>query len=108
MIEIRNEGPGDQAAIQHLNEAAFEDESEAAIVDKLRASCGDYVSFVAVDQGIVVGHILFTPITIDRSDSVGMGLAPMAVLPSHQKKDIGSQLVRHGIEHLNQTGCRCA
>ena len=105
MIEIHKEGPCDQAAIHHLNEVAFEDGAEAAVVDKLRASCGNYVSFVAVDQGTVVGHILFTPVTIDNSNSIGMGLAPMAVLPSHQRKGIGSQLVLHGIGHLHQTGC---
>ncbi len=105
MIEIRTEESSDQFAIHHLNEAAFENGPEAAAVDKLRASCDSYVSFVAVDQGTVVGHILFTPVTIDNSDLVGMGLAPMAVLPSRQRKGIGSQLVQHGIGHLHQVGC---
>jgi putative acetyltransferase len=53
----------------------------------------------------VIGHILFTPVTVDGSNTVGMGLAPMAVLPSQQRKGIGSQLVRHGLDHLRQTGC---
>ena len=105
MLEIRTEEPFDQSAIRHLNEAAFDSGQEAAVVDKLRVSCENYVSFVAIDQGTVVGHILFTPATIDDSNSVGMGLAPMAVLPSHQRKGIGSQLVQHGIGHLHQIGC---
>ena len=105
MIEIRREEPCDHSAIRNLNEVAFDNGPEAAVVDKLRASCGNYVSFVAVDQGAVVGHILFTPATIDNSDLIGMGLAPMAVLPSHQRKGIGSQLVQHGIGHFRQIGC---
>jgi putative acetyltransferase len=105
MIEIREEGTGDQEAIRTLNEAAFENGPEAAIVDRLRASCDNYLSFVAVDQGSVVGHILFTPAILDNGGLVGMGLAPMAVLPSHQGKGIGSLLVRHGLEYLSQSGC---
>lgn len=105
MIEIREEEPGDQAAIRLVNEAAFENGPEAAIVDKLRAFCDNYLSFVAVDQGSVVGHILFTPAILDNGGLVGLGLAPMAVLPSHQRKGIGSLLVRHGLEYVRESGC---
>ena len=91
--------------IREIHEAAFGQDNEATIVDKLRAHCDNYTSFVAVDQGTVVGHILFTPVTIDGTSLAGMGLAPMAVHPSHQKQGIGSQLVRHGLDHLQRTGC---
>jgi putative acetyltransferase len=105
MIEIRPEEPQDQNAIHRLNLAAFENGPEAALVDALRSSCKEYLAFVAVEDGVVVGHILFTPVTVDGSDVTGMGLAPMAVLPSHQRKGIGSRLVRHGLDHLRQSGC---
>ena len=105
MIEIRNEEPTDRDTVRHLNLTAFDNGLEAALVDKLRTSCKGYLAFVAVEDGTVVGHILFTPVTVDGSNVVGMGLAPMAVLPSHQRKSIGSQLVRHGLEHLRQSGC---
>jgi putative acetyltransferase len=105
MIEIRNEEPTDRDTVRHLNLTAFDNGPEAALVDKLRTSCKGYLAFVAVEDGTVVGHILFTPVTVDGSNVVGMGLAPMAVLPSHQRKSIGSQLVRHGLEHLRQSGC---
>lgn len=85
--------------------AAFENGPEAALVDELRVSCEDYLAFVAVEDGIVVGHILFTPVTVDGCGVVGMGLAPMAVLPLYQHKGIGSQLIRHGLAQLYHSGC---
>ena len=105
MIEIREEMSSDLDAVRRINEIAFEQGPEAAIVDKLRKSCKDYCSFVAVNQDTVIGHILFTPVTIDGSDVTGMGLAPMAVLPSYQNQGIGSLLARHGLQHLQRSGC---
>jgi len=105
MTEIRKEEPRDQASVRGVNMAAFESGPEAALVDELRVSCEDYLAFVAVEDGIVVGHILFTPVTVDGCEVVGMGLAPMAVLPPYQHKGIGSQLIRHGLAQLHHSGC---
>ncbi len=105
MIEIRKEEPRDRDAVHRLNLAAFENGPEATVVDKLRISCKDYLAYVAVEGDVVVGHILFTPVTVEGCSVAGMGLAPMAVLPSHQRNGIGSQLVWHGLEHLRQSSC---
>lgn len=105
MIEIREETAGDHAAIRQINEVAFAQQPEAAVVDRLRAGSGQYVSFVAVDGGTLVGYVVFTRATIDGSKLVGMGLGPMAVIPSRQKQGIGSMLVRHCLNHLQQSGC---
>ncbi len=105
MIEIRTEEPKDQNAVRRINDAAFENGPESAMVDKLRTSCDKYLSFVTVDQDIVAGHILFTPAVLDNGGLVGMGLAPMAVLPSRQQQGLGSSLVQHGLNYLRQSGC---
>ena len=104
-VGIRRETPGDEAEVRRVNELAFNQGMEANLVDRLRATCADYLSFVAVDSDRVVGHILFTPVTLDGSELSGMGLAPMAVLPAQQRRGIGSRLVRHGLDHLRRAGC---
>ena len=105
MSAIRIEERGDEEAVRRVNLAAFNNGPEAALVDKLRATCGDCLSFVAVDGECVIGHILFTQVSLDGLDEVGMGLAPMAVLPAHQGLGIGSELVRHGLDYLHRSGC---
>ena len=54
----------------------------------------------------VIGHILFSPVTIepDGSSCNGVTLAPLAILPAYQRKGIGSQLVRVGLEECRLLG----
>lgn len=105
-IDIRTETPADLEAIHRVNELAFERPQEADVIDKLRRACPEFLSLVALLEGQVVGHILFTPITIDGSDlASGMALGPLAVLPEYQNQGIGARLSTAGIELLRQTGC---
>ena len=107
MILIREEQPGDAAEIRTVNERAFGQPAEANLVDKLREDCEALLSLVTVREGRVVGHILFSPITFDRSKNMngGMGLAPMAVLPDCQRQGIGSRLVERGLALLRSRSC---
>lgn len=104
-VSIRRERPGDEGPIRALNEAAFRRPGEAELVDRLRAASPGYTSFVAVDGDVIVGHLLFTPVTLEGARPGGMGLAPMAVLPSRQGEGIGSRLVREGVARLREAGC---
>lgn len=107
IIEIREELPQDIPAIRKVNELAFGQPIEADIVDRLRENCPGHVSLVAVEEGQLVGHIFFSPVTLDIPGRVieGMGLAPMAVLPERQGRGIGSALVRKGLEVLRERNC---
>lgn len=106
-ITLRPEAPSDHPAIHALNEAAFGQPDEAELVDALREACPDFLSLVAESNGAIVGHILFTPAHVGK-DGVhleGMGLAPMAVAPEHQRGGIGSALVKAGLDELRANRC---
>lgn len=106
MIEIRSEQPGDAAAIYQVNHKAFGRPGEADLVDLLRQRDAATLSLVAVADGCIVGHVLFTPVTIEREHShiPVIGLGPVAVLPSYQRQGIGSALIRAGLERCRDAG----
>jgi putative acetyltransferase len=103
MIEIREERPSDAAAIRDLNQRAFEQDQEAKIVDALRANGAVLLSLVATLEGRVVGHILYSPISVG-DEVTGAALGPMSVLPEHQRQGIGRQLVEAGSRRLKDEG----
>jgi putative acetyltransferase len=107
MIEIRTERPDDVRAIRDVNERAFGGPAEAILVDRLRAANKAIISLVASQRGDqVVGHILFSPVTVAHAPESfrGAGLAPVSVLPEYQNQGIGSRLVRDGLAACQATG----
>ena len=100
---IRTENEKDRDAVFAVNVSAFETPAEATLVDVLREHAQPVVSLVAEDNGNVVGHIMFSPVVLSGNpDLKVMGLAPLAVSPEHQRKGIGSALVRAGLEQCRQ------
>ena len=106
MLTIRQETPEDIDSIRYVNEQAFGQKEEAEIVDKLWNRSAVTLSLVAVQGDQIVGHILFSPVTIESKGTnfEAISLAPMAVLPEYQHKGIGSQLVRVGLEECRRLG----
>ena len=103
MMRIRPERASDIAAIHEVNQAAFETNTEADLVDALRREASPIVSLVAEEAGGIAGYILFSPATLAADPAVRvMGLAPMAVLPARQRKGIGSALVLAGLEECRK------
>ena len=101
--EIREEHPGDVAAIREVIRLAFGQDQEATLVDALRANGAAQLSVVAVRGDRVVGHIMYSPVTVGTV--TGAGLAPMAVRPDHQRQGIGTRLVEAG--NLTLSARRC-
>ena len=64
LIEIRGERPSDIDGIREVNRQAFNQEQEGRIVDALREQGGALLSLVAVANGLVVGHVMFSPLTV--------------------------------------------
>jgi len=103
---VRTEQLHDAEAVRRVNVLAFGRAAEGALVDALRGADGVTLSLVAEVDGQVVGHILFSPVEIDRDGGhdIAVGLAPMAVLPEHQRHGIGSKLIRAGLDRLREAG----
>ncbi len=105
---IRPETSHDIPQIHRVVERAFSQSElghhgEAELVDTLRASCDQSLSLVAELDGSIVGHALFTRATLDNGQDpprIGMGMAPVSVLPDRQQGGVGSQLIRDGIQRL--------
>lgn len=104
-FEIRREEPGDREAVRRVNEAAFETQAEADLVEGLRAS-GDALPelcLVAEAGGELVGHLCMSRAALDPGGEPLLALAPMAVAPDHQNRGIGSELVREALARAEGT-----
>lgn len=95
---IRLETTADHAAVEELNPLAL-GEDEARLVAASRAGGYARVSLVAEEGGRVVGHILPGDLPIGAAGGTVevLALAPLAVLPAHQRRGIGPLLVREGL-----------
>lgn len=104
--QIRAENARDLDGIHSVNVAAFPTADEADLVDRLRSNGTLSVSLVAENDGVIVGHVAFSPVTVETSTSTGsgVGLAPVAVSPAHQRTGIVGRLIRLGLEQCRQAG----
>ena len=105
---IRDEQPRDREQVRKVNEAAFGRSDEADLIDRLLAEGAVLLSLVAEVDGQIVGHILFSRMAVETEQGpvAAVSLAPMAVLPEQQGRQIGSELVRRGLTQLRVRGER--
>jgi len=103
VIEIRQEAPCDIPAIREVNRRAFGQDHEGNIIDALRTNRAALLSLVASMTGQVVGHIMYSPATVGTLN--GAALGPVAVLPDHQRRGIGSRLIKTGNRMLKNSAC---
>jgi putative acetyltransferase len=107
-VQIREETADDLAAIDSVLERAFGGRAEVDLVRTLRRDRLAPISLVAVEGSAVVGNVQFCRLTSARPDDAipALGLAPLAVVPSHQRRGIGAKLVRAGLERARAMGER--
>jgi putative acetyltransferase len=105
-MDLREELPSDRESVRDIHLRAFGDHGPvvADLVDALRETITptDGLSLVAEHDGQIVGHVMFTRSLLDtprRLVEVQV-LSPLAVMPGHHKRGIGSALVRHGLKAL--------
>jgi putative acetyltransferase len=96
----------DRDNVRDVHLCAFS-EGEREIVSKLainllsERTAPQTISLVAETEGAVVGHVAFSPVTIDNNENLqGYILAPLGVKPDYQKRRIGSKLVESGMQQL--------
>ncbi|WP_182417398.1 GNAT family N-acetyltransferase [Bartonella sp. HY038] len=113
LISIRQEVKTDIEVIRQITREAFENNqhsngTEGAIIDALRATNQLSLSLVALIrneismQDEIVGHIAFSPVTIENEFLKWYGLGPVSVAPSKQRLGVGSALIGVGLNHLKE------
>jgi len=107
-VSIRHETPADHAASRQVIAAAFGRAGEAQLVDALREQGFARVALVAAVDGDVVGHLMFSELSIQTPSGPlsGLALAPLAVAPAWQNQGIGTRLTERGLEECRAQGHR--
>jgi putative acetyltransferase len=100
---IRPACAGDHDAIRAVVTAAFGQPDEAALVEALRADGDALVELVVEEDDVVVGHVLFSPLTTDTGARFA-ALAPLSVAPHHQRDGLGTMLMQVGHELCRAAG----
>ena len=110
MIEIREEQREEYQEIRQVIVTAFGGDTEANLVELLRDRNKAPVALVAVSDNKIVGHIMFSPVTITPAPKAfrAVGLAPLSVSPEFQRQGIGSMLAHEGLKKCAATGFEMA
>lgn len=105
---IRSEISADIGAISQLTADAFaphpfSDGSEPDIINRLRDAGALSFSLVAEEDGVILGHVALSPVTIAECRD-WYGLGPIAVKPARQKQGIGTLLMKTALAELETIG----
>jgi putative acetyltransferase len=105
-MDINAATKADLPAITKLHDSAFGTPHEGKLAADLTHTDLAAISLVARVGDTIVGHILFSPLVIEIDDDavMGLALAPLAVLPAHQNRGIGTALTRAGLVAAAQHG----
>lgn len=103
-MEVRVMRPGEYAAVRQLSVSTFDDATIGDLLDDLHDSWAweDPLSYVAVEEGEVVGHVLYSHGFVDAPTRIVnvLVLSPLAVTPGFQNRGVGEALVTQSLEQL--------
>ena len=107
-MKIREATDIDLNDVLIVEKEAFGYDKEANLVKDLLSdpSAKPLYSYLAINDGRAVGHILFTSAHIENTQngaSISL-LAPLAVIPDFQKQGVGGKLIEHGLQNLAGSG----
>jgi putative acetyltransferase len=91
-------------SIHGVVSAAFGRPDEADLVRQLRDDGDVVLELVAFEGDTVLGHILFSPLTVQPATVRIAALAPVSVVPARQNQGIGSALIREGLARCAAMG----
>jgi putative acetyltransferase len=103
-VAVRPARLKDLPDLKPIHVAAFPDEELWPLVERLIETQPDLLSLVAEAESGLIGHVLFTPCSVDGSPGRVALLGPLAVLPDRQRQGLGTALVRDGLERLRLGG----
>jgi putative acetyltransferase len=98
-FSVREERPGDRAAVRAVTEAAFGASGEADLVERLHADGDAVIALVAEEEGRIVGHVLFSRMAAPFR---ALGLGPVSVEPGRQGSGIGTALIGAGLARARE------
>lgn len=108
MVSFRCETEWDAPAIRDVVIAAFGRADEADLIEIIRHSNNfiPELSLILTHKGEVLAHVLFSLIEIEtvNGPAPALALAPMAVLPQHQRQGMGSKLLEFGLTRCRELG----
>jgi putative acetyltransferase len=108
-MDIRKENAADAPGIEAVTIAAFlnaphTSHTEQHIVGALRKSGNLAVSLVAEANGVIIGHVAASPVSLSDGTAAWFGLGPISVAPEHQRCGVGSRLMRETLRILREQG----
>ena len=106
MITIVDERSEHRAAVMSLHRSAFGGDCEAELVTRFGRDGLVVASLVALEAGVVLGHILSSDLGVEVDDRPipAVALAPLDVRPDHQRTGIGAALVTSGLRIVRERG----
>ena len=108
-VRIRGETSTDLPQIEAVTVSAFlkaphTSHTEQHIVNALRMAGKLAISLVAEANSSVIGHVAISPVSISDGTTDWFGLGPISVLPQHQRRGVGSQLMHEALRALRERG----